>query len=274
MVGHADRLKLGDLDARQIADVVQQLSNDGKTSVDKLTLVGCGTACVNDGPSLVGEVSSLLKQRGASTAVKGYETALKIDVHGHKQPTQTSDQSALGKNKKPPSPDATSEASSVPGKTSSDTDNSAPPTPGRSPVEEPVEDFWTRLSPDPDSRVTPRRYSSSDEDMPSQPATPALTADEYALLPPSTPGGSSVMTDFDLSWIDSPASSAYDFDALPPTPGAWVSDSEPQPPFAPVQQPVSTNGSGSLKRSLTQDSAEPPPRKNLRRRPRRPTQIL
>ncbi len=97
VVGHSDGLKLGGLDAKKITDVVQKLTNDGNSTVDKVALVGCGTACANDGPSLVSEVSGLLQQQGAATKVKGYDTPVMVDSQGQKLPTLDSAPDALGK---------------------------------------------------------------------------------------------------------------------------------------------------------------------------------
>jgi len=96
VVGHADGMKLGGLDGKQITDVVQKLASDSNSSVDKLVLVGCGTACAKGGSSLVTEVSGLLLQHGSAAAVKGYETAVAIDAQGHKKSVPSNSANALG----------------------------------------------------------------------------------------------------------------------------------------------------------------------------------
>jgi len=97
VVGHSAGLKLGGLDSKQISDVVQTLANGGDSRIDKLTLVGCGTACANDGPSLVNQVGAVLHMQGALTQVKGYDSPIAVDVQGHKQPTTAEAADALGK---------------------------------------------------------------------------------------------------------------------------------------------------------------------------------
>ncbi|WP_271198384.1 alpha/beta fold hydrolase [Pseudomonas turukhanskensis] len=98
VVGHGKNQAVGGLDSKQITDVVKNLASDGKTQVDKVALVGCGTACAKDGNSLVTDVSNLLAQQGATTEVKGYETSVKVNEQGRKTPAADGDSDALGKN--------------------------------------------------------------------------------------------------------------------------------------------------------------------------------
>ncbi|WP_271196449.1 C80 family cysteine peptidase [Pseudomonas turukhanskensis] len=97
VVGHGKNQAVGGLDSKQITDVVKNLASDGKTQVDKVALVGCGTACAKDGNSLVTDVSNLLAQQGATTEVKGYETGVKVNEQGRKTPAADGDRDALGK---------------------------------------------------------------------------------------------------------------------------------------------------------------------------------
>jgi hypothetical protein len=98
VVGHArEGSSLGGLSGKQIIDVLQNLKADSGAQLDKIALVGCGTSCAKDGNSLVNEVSGLLQQQGAGTQVKGYETPIRVDDQGHKQPVLAQAPQALGK---------------------------------------------------------------------------------------------------------------------------------------------------------------------------------
>jgi hypothetical protein len=109
VVGHGkDSASLGGLSGKQITDLLQNLKNESAIQVDKLALVGCGTACAKDGKSLVNEVSGLLQQQGATASVKGYENPVVVNAQGRKIIVEKDTPGALGKGdpKKPQSPTA------------------------------------------------------------------------------------------------------------------------------------------------------------------------
>jgi hypothetical protein len=89
VVGHGENgTSLGGLDSKQITDLVQNLKADSQLQVDKLNLVGCGTACAQDGRSLVADVSGMLQQQDSPIDVKGYDGRIDIDEQGHKRPVE------------------------------------------------------------------------------------------------------------------------------------------------------------------------------------------
>ncbi|OJB02805.1 hypothetical protein BGV48_18645 [Burkholderia ubonensis] len=103
VVGHGDGNggKLGDADAptvaRQIESVKARLGADAQ--VEKVTLVGCQTACTTDAqPSLKQQVQAELAKQGTEVGeVKGRDDYVKVDVEGRKLNTIGDDPEKLGK---------------------------------------------------------------------------------------------------------------------------------------------------------------------------------
>ncbi|KWN83552.1 hypothetical protein WM25_03990 [Burkholderia ubonensis] len=101
VVGHGDVEggKLGGADApalaRQIGQVKAQLGD--AAAVEKVTLVGCQTACTTDAqPSLKQQVQAELAKQGAEVGeVTGRNTYVKVDAEGHKHDTTENDLDAL-----------------------------------------------------------------------------------------------------------------------------------------------------------------------------------
>jgi hypothetical protein len=115
VVGHGRNSdNLGGLSGKQITDLVGKLSADNRLQIDKLTLVGCGTNCSKDAPSLTDQVRGLLNQQSAVIAVKGYDTAIEVSDQGHKRTALDGAPLALGKDDVPKQDAANAQATSKP----------------------------------------------------------------------------------------------------------------------------------------------------------------
>ncbi|WP_175743786.1 C80 family cysteine peptidase, partial [Burkholderia ambifaria] len=106
VVGHGDVVggTLGEADAatlaKQIGQVKAHLGEDAQ--VEKVTLVGCRTACGTDEqPSLKQQVQAELAKQGAEVGeVKGRDTYVNVDAEGHKHDTTVDDFDSLPKTEK------------------------------------------------------------------------------------------------------------------------------------------------------------------------------
>ncbi|KVN49703.1 C80 family cysteine peptidase, partial [Burkholderia ubonensis] len=106
VVGHGDAAggTLGDADApalaKQIGQVQAQLGE--AVAVEKVTLVGCKTACETEAgqPSLTAQVRTELAQHGTEVGeVTGRQDYVKVDPDGRKVAATASDRKALGNDK-------------------------------------------------------------------------------------------------------------------------------------------------------------------------------
>jgi hypothetical protein len=100
-VGEGYEQAIGSLNSAELVDVLGMLGEDGLTRPDRLTLVGCGTACALNGPSLAQMVADRLGDAGFATAVRGYETPIIVDEQGHKESVAVGTPGALGKDDPP-----------------------------------------------------------------------------------------------------------------------------------------------------------------------------
>ncbi len=224
-VGHADGLRLGAFDAKQLVDVLAHLP--AAEQIGTVNLVGCGTACANnDGLSLVDAVRAKWPAGDNSTVFRGYKPSIEVDPNGHKQEVLAGAAQALGKgDPKPqhseagPSREHVAQQGQFAEDSTSDvqhTDSPPPPTPNYG------------QAPDWDMSLTsPQSSEQSFDSRP--PATPGKWLESQSVnisersvtsSPPPTPRPRVRDVDFDMSLPGSPtASELSSLWSRPRTPG-------------------------------------------------------